>query len=298
MEKVLVSVAMCTYNGEKYLKTQLDSILKQTYSPIELIIVDDNSRDGTRDLLIPYQKKHNNIHVYFNETNLGYNKNFEKAISYCKGEFISISDQDDIWLPDKIEKLANAIGENWVIVSDSLYIDSDDRLLDKTLLDNFSFQNTYKSILLENFVTGHTSLLSRKILEYIFPIPAKGFYDWWIGFIAIYHNKLVYLDQKLTYYRIHSNSVIQQALADKVKKINPRGTLSTQLRIFLSYKNLKPADRDFVTYVKENVDDTRPTLLNPLFPFLLKNFGTYFPRKGNKSIFSKLNFLRKFLKTY
>ena len=298
MKNVLVSVAMCAYNGEKYLRKQLDSILSQSYSPLQIIIVDDNSSDETRNILSLYSEEHSNIDIFFNDSNLGYNKNFEMAISKAEGEFIAISDQDDIWLHDKVATLVESIGDNWLIFSNSQFIDSDDRLLNESLLPFFAFRSDYRGILLENFVTGHTALLSKKILAYILPIPESGFYDWWIGFIAMYHHKIAFSNQILTHYRIHNDSVIQLALSDNDKKINPKKNLSIQLAAFLKYKNLKAADRKFIGNLKKSIDSELSPVFKSLFPLLLRDFSTYFPKKKTKSMLSKLNFLLKFLRTY
>jgi glycosyltransferase involved in cell wall biosynthesis len=297
MEKVLVSVALCTYNGEKYLKEQLDSILLQTYSPIEIIIVDDHSNDGTVALLESYGEKNENIHLFFNEVNVGFNKNFEKAISYSRGEFIAISDQDDFWRKDKIELLKNHIADNYAIFSNSELIDSEGRPIGKKLLNNFELQNKYEEILFENFVTGHTCLMARKLAEDILPIPENGFYDWWIGFIALYNNRLTYLDECLTQHRIHGTSVIQKVISNK-KSTTEKSNLSNQLSNFLSYKNLKPEDKKFIAKIKQHIDRICNPINNPLFPRLIKDFEFYFPRRKGKSFISKLNFLRKYLRIY
>ena len=84
----LISIALCTYNGANFLQQQLDSILNQTYKHIELVIVDDGSSDGTKDILKQYAAKYEQIKLYFNETNIGFNANFQKAISFCSGDFI------------------------------------------------------------------------------------------------------------------------------------------------------------------------------------------------------------------
>jgi glycosyltransferase involved in cell wall biosynthesis len=101
-EQPLVSVAMCTYNGEKFINLQLDSILAQTYHNLELVIVDDGSTDETFNIISDYAKKDGRIKCFKNEVNLGFNKNYERAIKLTTGEFIAISDQDDIWLPHKM----------------------------------------------------------------------------------------------------------------------------------------------------------------------------------------------------
>ena len=106
-----VSVIVCTYNGEQYLREQLDSILLQTYPIRELIIQDDGSTDGTVQIAKEYEAGHPQVKVYLNEHNLGFNANFETAAMRATSDFIAIADQDDVWYPAKIEKQVAAIGD-------------------------------------------------------------------------------------------------------------------------------------------------------------------------------------------
>ena len=99
-----VDVLLATYNGEKYLKEQIDSILNQTYQNINLIISDDNSNDSTRKILEEYKKIDNRIKIYLQDKNLGYIKNFEFLLTKVESNYYMLSDQDDVWLPEKIEK--------------------------------------------------------------------------------------------------------------------------------------------------------------------------------------------------
>lgn len=102
---LMISVAMATYNGKRYIKEQLDSIINQTQLPDEIVIRDDCSKDGTFDFLINYSKNYTNIKwdIKQNQSNLGYKKNFYNAIVACHGDYIFLCDQDDIWIKDKIE---------------------------------------------------------------------------------------------------------------------------------------------------------------------------------------------------
>ena len=99
-----IDVLLATYNGEKYLKEQIDSILNQTYKNIRLIISDDCSKDKTREILKQYEEKESRIKVFYQEKNLGYIKNFEFLLKQVENEYYMLSDQDDVWLPEKIEK--------------------------------------------------------------------------------------------------------------------------------------------------------------------------------------------------
>ena len=287
----LVSIVLCTYNGEQFLKEQLDSLTGQTYPNLEIIVVDDCSTDGTKELLMPFASQHDNIKLYFNEHNLGYNKNFGKAICLANGEYLAICDQDDIWFPEKIQRLIGAIGDNWAVFSNSEYVTEQLKPMGRKLISNNILMDSYKSILMENFFTGHTSLLSRKSMQNILPIPELGFYDWWIGFVCLYRKKLIFHDEVLTYYRVHQESVTQ---SKKKRNYSIADDLDMQLGIFLEYKGLEPVDTAAITSFRGKL--RKPGIINPLFYELLVNYSFYFPKRNHKNLISKLNFLRKFLK--
>jgi len=105
-----VSIVICTYNGEAYLASQLDSIFQQTYPHIEIIAVDDCSTDNTINILNQYAQQYKHMKLIQNEQNLGYIKNFEKGMSLCQGSFIAPCDQDDVWVPTKISIMIENIG--------------------------------------------------------------------------------------------------------------------------------------------------------------------------------------------
>ena len=102
--KEKVDVLVATYNGEKYLREQLDSIIKQTYKNIRILISDDCSKDRTQEILQEYEKKDDRIKIFLHDRNLGSNKNFEFLLRQVESKFYMLSDQDDVWLPEKIEK--------------------------------------------------------------------------------------------------------------------------------------------------------------------------------------------------
>ena len=129
MSQPVVSIALCTYNGEQFLKKQIDSLLNQTYSNLQIIICDDASQDDTKAILEDYSDSR--IKKIFNHKNIGYIKNFEQAINLCKGDFIALCDQDDIWKPEKIETMLNSIDDAWLLFCDSELIDEQDNLLHK-----------------------------------------------------------------------------------------------------------------------------------------------------------------------
>ena len=205
-----VSVAIATYNGARYIKEQLDSILTQTHSVDEIIIVDDCSSDETWDILSQYATNNSKIKVFRNETNLGGTKSFEKAICACHGDYVALADQDDVWLAKKIEVLLNQIGDNWLIHSDAFVVDTNLNVTQQSytaLKPNLN--GNFVKYLIMNDVTGCTALFSRKLVEKSFPIP-DGYYvhDHYLALIAAFYKRITYLDVQLVKYRQHSSNVV------------------------------------------------------------------------------------------
>jgi glycosyltransferase involved in cell wall biosynthesis len=203
-----VSIALCTYNGARYLPAQLDSILGQTWKNIEVIIVDDCSTDETKALIAIYGQKDNRIHFFENESNLGYNKNFEKAFSLCTGEFIAISDQDDIWELNKIERMIN----NWP--EGSLFVYS---LSGNFAGDNFETRTEAAKIryapvddihqlVFNSPVHGHACIFKKELLKQCLPFPADIYYDWWMSMHAASAGVIGCIPITLTWHRDHSQN--------------------------------------------------------------------------------------------
>lgn len=212
-----ISIAMATYNGEKFLSKQLDSILAQTHQDFEIIICDDVSTDDTAAILEEYARRDKRIKLFFNTENLGLVKNFEQALSFCSGEYIALADQDDIWLPEKLQVLLSKIGANDLICSAYTIIDENDQKIDVPVsawrkwrmklstskVPHFSFD----TILYHNFVTGCTSLFKASLLKHALPIPKEvTYHDWWLSTLALKYGHIVYLDTPLVLYRQHTNN--------------------------------------------------------------------------------------------
>lgn len=121
---VNISVALATYNGVLFLREQLDSILNQTLQAAEIIVCDDCSTDGTWLVLREYAEKYACFKIFQNDENIGFMRNFEKAMRLCSGDYIALSDQDDIWLPDHLQILLEGIGDKMCVVGDAELIDS------------------------------------------------------------------------------------------------------------------------------------------------------------------------------
>ena len=209
----LISIAMCTYNGEQYLSEQLDSIVSQSYTNLEIVIVDDCSSDGTVDILKKYEKCDRRIRLICNDENLGFVRNFEKAINECRGEFIALADQDDIWFDEKISRLVADIGENWLIYSKVAVIDSGGVRQDV----EFPTVNRLEgycalSLILNNCVTGHACLMRRELLELAMPAMSKmPYHDQWLAIVAASRGKLKAGSEILSLYRKHNSNAVWSA---------------------------------------------------------------------------------------
>jgi glycosyltransferase involved in cell wall biosynthesis len=294
MDAPLISVVLCTYNGETYLREQIESILTQTYSNIELIIVDDCSIDNSAFIAKTFSKNDKRVKCFINTTNLGFNKNFERAINLTSGKYIAISDQDDIWEAHKLQVLINNIGNNWLIFSNSSYITYDGRTTGKKLIEGSSFLNyNFKSVLILNFVTGHTCLISREFIDYILPFPAKGYYDWWMGFVALYHQRIAYADEMLTKYRMHDASVTQtDLLKDEFtfKVIDLKNSV-TMMENFTNYRNIKAKDKKLIQSLKIAYEKKLTQSYNPLLVMLIfKHYHAIFPNFRKRGVFSRFKF--------
>lgn len=292
----LVSIAVCTYNGEKYLREQLDSLVSQTYNNLEIIAVDDCSNDDTTTILEEYSINYASFNFILNKTNLGYAKNFENAISLCKGEYIALSDQDDIWALDKIEKQVAEIGDYALIYHDSHCIDDLGNNIDQNLSDVYRLYEGKSSrpFLFYNSVSGHSMLFNSKIVPLLFPFEKQFFHDRWIAFVAAERGGIKLLDEKLVSYRQHQTSItdflklknndqkikhyfFNQEVIDWAKKceensINDKVFYQSFLSCFNSQKELQKRFK--------------------LFYLLVVNLGSVF-FINKKSITSKINFVRK-----
>jgi glycosyltransferase involved in cell wall biosynthesis len=209
----LISVVIATYNGERFIGKQLDSILNQTYTNIELVVVDDCSRDGTVSILTDYANRFSNIHIYINEKNLGYVKNFEKGMLLAQGDFIAPSDQDDIWLPEKLAILMREIGDNAIVYCDSELINDLDQPVGKKLSNIKQLINFNNSIMfaIGNSAPGHGMLFPKELVADSVPLPTMIPHDHWLGFVATFKNGLKFVNKPLVLYRQHDSNVFGAA---------------------------------------------------------------------------------------
>ena len=219
---------MTVYNGEMFLPQQLESILRQTHQNIELVICDDCSQDGSLKLLAEYAAKDDRIRLFKNDENLGYVKNFEKAISLCKGDFIAMADQDDVWAENHIEVLLENIGGCDLIGANAELVDEKLKPLGDTMLSankrDFLPQTKeewFFFLLHCNIFQGAATLFRRSLLKKALPLPdGVPFHDHWLALIAASKgNGVKYTPECLLLYRQHGTNQTENEKWNTLKRI-------------------------------------------------------------------------------
>jgi glycosyltransferase involved in cell wall biosynthesis len=204
-----VSIAMAVYNGEKYIKKQLDSILNQLTKDDEIIVSYDRSTDNTLKIIDEYQLKYSQVKLYYNDYP-GITGNFNNAISRCSGDYIFISDQDDIWENNKIKIMLeafNATGAD-VICHNGKNINAKDEIISDDFFKIYKIRNGIIMNFIRPRYSGCCMAFNRTILKKIYPIPLDiGGYDHWLGMIGEIYGKMVFIDDILIFHRIHGENV-------------------------------------------------------------------------------------------
>lgn len=212
-----VSVAMATYNGERYLEEQLDSILSQTLKPSEIIVCDDQSTDGTRKILDRYQQE-GFLKYFVNDERLGFIGNFKRAVSLTTPDnYIALSDQDDIWLPGKIQAAADLLlkiegtKRPAMVYSDLVLVDEEKNLLNNSFRNELGqgvYAHCLDTLLFGSFVNGCTMLMNSNMRNYFSSIPEHGAlnHDTWMTLIAYTFGEVAVVPDSLILYRKHRNN--------------------------------------------------------------------------------------------
>jgi glycosyltransferase involved in cell wall biosynthesis len=319
-----ISVAFIVYNGAQYLRTQLDSILAQTYKVDEIIVCDDASSDNTKEILEEYKNKHPNLFfIHYNTENIGPTKNIEKAIQACTCELILLADQDDYWEAHKVETIIkyfeqnptmNGVFTNGSLMNSKGELDNKYSLWDvmsfpyKKIKSKTELNNSLKLYIntVENTVTGATLAIRNNLpfLKQPFPIIKNLVHDRWLAINLAEYNSLGILVEKLIRYRIHS----AQAIGGMTENIEKYIELNANLlegtpninNSITSFKDLR--------YILNKIE-TNLQIQNEISKIENKNFDTtnYITTLNNKhSIYLEygytkwplLSYLRKFKKLF
>jgi len=236
-----VSVALCTYNGARFIGEQLSSILAQSRMPDEIVVSDDGSRDDTLTIVermsatspVP-------VRVLSGLEPLGVTRNFERAIRATAGEIIVLSDQDDIWKADRVERCVRLFEQQDdvdFVFGDAQMVDANGADLGYTLFEALEFRpderrdvqcpSAFDTLLRRNVATGATAAFRRRLADAAMPFPADWVHDEWLAIIASLTGRLAVIDEPLIDYRQHGANQIgmrKPGFAQKVSRVlEPRG---------------------------------------------------------------------------
>lgn len=203
-----ISVCIATYNGEKYVEEQLLSILKQIDKDDEIIVSDDNSTDST--LKVINNINDSRIKVFINTNEKGYTKNFENALKRASGDVIFLSDQDDVWLENKVEIILERLKSVDFVVSDNIIVNENLKLLFDSHYKLFNTKKGFiRNLLLPRYV-GACMAFNRKVLDMCLPFPQSSelcAHDYWICLIAEFYFRTSMIYEPLILYRRHGANV-------------------------------------------------------------------------------------------
>lgn len=220
----MVTIVMATYNGEKYLEEQLNSILSSTYKDFKLYIVDDGSKDSTMEILNRYRNKYpHKIMFSQNKKNMGVTLNFLNAITKTTSDYVMLSDQDDVWLEDKIEKTMKRMKQMEVqfgrdipiaVFTDAYVTDNKLNIIQDSFFRSSRLNpglTDLPHLLMENKLIGCTVMINgalREILKNnVLPTKAR-FHDGWLGLIAASMGKISFIPEPTLLYRQHEANVV------------------------------------------------------------------------------------------
>ncbi|QEE60859.1 glycosyltransferase family 2 protein [Salinibacterium sp. dk2585] len=219
-----ISVALATYNGERFVAEQVESILAQSRRPDELLVADDGSTDATLDIIRATHEAAGSgvrLRVLDPGGRLGVTKNFERAVSACEGDLIVLSDQDDVWHPDRLERAATSFEARPGLLlqhSDARLVDADGRPLDVGLLEALRVSaaerqaihrgEAFSAYLRRNLVTGATVAFRASLLQHAMPFPSSWVHDEWLAAIAASTGEVELIEEPLIDYRQHGANQI------------------------------------------------------------------------------------------
>ena len=223
-----IEILMATYNGETYIREQIDSIINQTYKNWVLLVRDDNSKDNTVSIIEEYEQKDSRIRLLRDKKgNLDFVRNFEELMANSLEDFIMFSDQDDYWIENRIEKyieiITNLSSEDMkkplLIHSNSFICDKELNIKKEKFISNCAEDKEFDIVFFNYIVQGSTALINRKLVNLALPFSSKvTLHDRYLHLLAEFLGKRIFLNQSLMKYRQHDNNKIGASYSI-VKKI-------------------------------------------------------------------------------
>ena len=217
----MISVVMATYNGEKYIIKQLDSILNQSKQPTEVIIYDDCSKDNTINIVREYIRKNNleNWKLYKSKQNQGHYRTFLKGLEVASGDIIFFSDQDDIWKVDKIKIMYDIMTQHKdisLLECRSEFIDENDKIIKRKRVSGKLKEIKYEK-LCKSWGSGYTMAITKEVAELglrnnIFELPGFDYHDVLIAYFSRFLGKSYVINKVLDQHRLHQNNVTKKLI--------------------------------------------------------------------------------------
>lgn len=269
--KITISVVLCSCNGARYIRDQLESIFSQEVLPYEIIVVDDCSDDGT-DQMVEQLISQSPVPIKFyrNQSRLGVIGNFEKGLKLAKGDYIALCDQDDVWMPSKLHKFEERIrssGDNPdvpnLFFSDHLvWTDGTKKVSPLHCLSGekeSDYVTVQQYLIFANFITGCCCVISRGVLQAALPFPANAvMHDWWLALFAAYFGNIYYIDEPLVLYRRHSQTVTNATTNSFGLLLNTNPLLiAKKVRSAVSTAKSAQLQLDQITVFLERCEKTR-----------------------------------------
>lgn len=260
VDRIRISVALCTYNGAPYIAEQLRSIARQTRPPDEVVICDDGSTDPTLEIIQSLERQLGLVlQVHSNERNLGPTRNFEKALKLCEGDWLFLADQDDSWDPKKIETIGSIFRSRrsvGAIFTDAEVTDGDLRPSGRSLFEAIPFTKRerrafergdyFKVLMRHNVATGATMAIRADLRNSIPPAPDAWLHDAWIVFAAAALSEVSFLEERLVLYRQHPEAQIGVPSSHPILRLQRhrdrhRKRLKQHLAAFTALVEMKPS---------------------------------------------------------
>lgn len=243
-----VDVVLCTFNGERFLAAQLESIERQTRRPDRVLVFDDGSTDGTLRVLEAFAPRLP-LMVSTNSVRLGPSGNFSQALGHAHGDIVFLCDQDDLWRPRKVQAVLDVFDSRpgaLLVCGEAGLIDAEGRPLSGSLLQRLGARSALhlpaarflELLLRRNVVTGATSAVRRSLLDVALPVPAGYWHDEWLALVAAACDGVAWVDGILTDYRLHGGNA---AGVDDVGALALARSLGVDARSFQRGKALKLA---------------------------------------------------------
>ena len=273
------SVAMCTYNGSKFIQEQLNSILSQTQPVDEIVICDDGSTDNTLGIIENIKKNTAaNIRIFRNDTNLGFKKNFFKAISLCQGDIVFLSDQDDVWSPNKVDVISlwfSSHPDKNVVFTDATLIDNRDDTIDESLWQRLGFDRRKQRFFdhgygldiwaWRNRATGATMAFKKVFIEGLdWQSSSDAFHDKIIAIYGLTNHCLGYHSEKLIKYRLHDGQICGASYSPQVFFYSPLKPCPTKALMF-DYSFIDKQDRDHIDFLQKRYEFNNSFSLHRIF---------------------------------